>query len=97
MKAPRPLVAGGHLGIWAAAADVFPEIARAEVLESQAHQRPGPDGTSASPLKEISNSYAIRFVERYGPAYPAAARDPATGLGAGGDLLRLPEGALEAP
>ena len=54
------------------------EIARAEVLESQAHQRPGPDGRSASPgcrdavwggqkaVKRVTNMAKIDLLLRLG-------------------------------
>lgn len=45
---PRLLIADGHLGIWAAMADVFPEVAEQRWLEPQDPQRPRPAPPAAT-------------------------------------------------
>jgi len=86
MKIPRLLIADGHLGIWAAAADVFPEVAEqrcwnhklTNVLD-RVPRRLQPEARAL--LKEIpyaetreqAEGLRDRFLDRYGTTHPAAA------------------------
>jgi transposase-like protein len=86
MKIPRLLIADGHLGIWAAVADVFPEVAEqrcwnhklTNVLDRiprrlQAEVRALLKEIPYAETREEAEELRDRFVERYGKAYPAAA------------------------
>jgi transposase-like protein len=83
---PRLLVADGHLGIWAAVAEVFPEVAEqrcwnhklVNVLDRfprrlQAEARAQLREIPYAPTREQAETLRDRFVERYGEAHPAAA------------------------
>jgi transposase-like protein len=83
---PRLLVADGHLGIWAAVAEVFPEVAEqrcwnhklVNVLDRfprrlQAEARAQLREIPYAPTREQAETQRDRFVERYGEAHPAAA------------------------
>jgi transposase-like protein len=86
MKRPRLLIADGHLGIWAAVADVFPEVAEqrcwnhklTNVLDRlprrlQAEARALLKEIPYAETRELAEQLRDRFVERYGTAYPVAA------------------------
>lgn len=86
MKVPRLLIADGHLGIWAAATDVFPEVAEQRcwnhklinVLDRLPRRI---QGEARALLKQIpyaetreqAEQLRDRFVDRFGAAYPTAA------------------------
>jgi transposase-like protein len=87
MKIPRLLIADGHLGIWAAVAEVFPEVAEqrcwnhklTNVLDRlprrlQAEARTLLKEIPYAETREQAEQLRDRFVERYGQAYPAAAQ-----------------------
>jgi transposase-like protein len=86
MKIPRLLIADGHLGIWAAVAEVFPEVAEqrcwnhklTNVLDRlprrlQAEARALLQEIPYAETREQAEQLRDRFVDRYGTAYPAAA------------------------
>ena len=86
MNIPRLLIADGHLGIWAAVADIFPEVAEqrcwnhklTNVLDRlprrlQAEVRALLKEIPYAETREQAEELRDRFVERYGTAYPAAA------------------------
>jgi transposase-like protein len=86
MKIPRLLIADGHLGIWAAVADIFPEVAEqrcwnhklTNVLDRiprrlQAEVRALLKEIPYAETREEAEELLDRFVKRYGTAYPAAA------------------------
>jgi transposase-like protein len=86
LAVPRLLIADGHLGIWAAVAEVFPEIAEQRcwnhkllnVLDRlprrlQAEARALLREIPYAPTREDAETLRDRFVERYGPDHPAAA------------------------
>ena len=83
---PRLLVADGHLGIWAAMADVFPEVAEqrcwnhkvCNVLDRlprrlQAEARELLRQVAYADTRREAERLRDLFVERYGPIHPAAA------------------------
>ena len=83
---PRLLVADGHLGIWAAMADVFPEVAEQRcwnhkirnVLDRlprrlQAEARELLRQIAYAETRQEAGRLRDLFVERYGEAQPAAA------------------------
>lgn len=86
MKAPRLLIADGHLGIWAAATEVFPEVAEqrcwnhklVNVLDRlprrlQAEARALLKQIPYAETREQAEQLRGRFVDRFGAAYPTAA------------------------
>jgi transposase-like protein len=83
---PRLLVADGHLGIWAAMADVFPEVAEQRCWNHKVRnvldRLPRRLQAEASELlrqvayadtRQQAERLRDLFVERYGPTQPAAA------------------------
>jgi putative transposase len=83
---PRLLVADGHLGIWSAMADVFPEVAEqrcwnhktCNVLDRlprrlQAEARALLRQIAYAETRQEAERLRDLFVERYGPDHPAAA------------------------
>ena len=86
MKVPRLLVADGHLGIWAAVADVFPEVAEQRcwnhklinVIDRlprrcQAEARAELKQIPYAETREQAEQLRDAFVEGYGKQYPSAA------------------------
>jgi transposase-like protein len=86
MKVPRVLVADGHLGIWAAAAEIFPEIAEQRcwnhklmnVLDRlprrvQAEARVLLKQIPYSETRAEAERRRDQFIERYGVDHPGAA------------------------
>lgn len=86
MKIPRLVVADGHLGIWAALAEIFPEVAEqrcwnhklVNVLDRlprriQAEARNLLRQIPYAQTREEAEQLRDRFLERYRDAYPAAA------------------------
>ena len=96
-------------GIWGAAGAVFPEAREqrcwnhriVNVLDTlpkklQARARELLSAIPYAPTRaEAPSARAVR--EGVGARHPQGGRDPGAGLGAAGGVLRLPEGALEAP
>ena len=87
MKIPRLLIADGHLGIWAAVPEVFPEVAEqrcwnhklVNVLDRlprrlQAEARALLKEIPYAETREEAEQLRDRFVERYTQACPAAAQ-----------------------
>jgi transposase-like protein len=86
LAVPRLLIADGHLGIWAAVAEVFPEIAEqrcwnhklVNVLDRlprrlQAEVRALLREIPYAPTREDAEALRDRFVAGYGTEHPAAA------------------------
>jgi transposase-like protein len=86
LRVPRLLIADGHLGIWAALAEVFPEVAEqrcwnhklVNVLDRlpkrlQAEARALLTRIPYAETREQAETLREEFVERYGPEHPAAA------------------------
>jgi transposase-like protein len=86
LRVPRLLVADGHLGIWAALAEVFPEVAEqrcwnhklVNVLDRlpkrlQAEARALLTRIPYAETRREAEALRDEFVERYGPEHPAAA------------------------
>jgi putative transposase len=111
LRAPRLLIADGHLGIWGAVGSVFPTVREqrcwnhhlVNVLDTlpKTLQGRGPGVAHEDPLRGHAGGggaaqagvSGVGHEEGRGPGEPPARG----GLGAVGDLLRLPEGALETP
>jgi transposase-like protein len=86
MKAPRLVIADGHLGIWGAIAEVFPEAAEqrcwnhklTNVLDRlprrlQPEARETLPGIPYAETRQEAERLRDTFVERYGADHPAAA------------------------
>jgi len=86
LKVPRLVIADGHLGIWAALAEVFPEVAEQRcwnhklinVLDRlprrvQAEARALLKKIPYAKTREKAEQLRDQFVERYGGDHPAAA------------------------
>ncbi len=86
LRVPRLLVADGHLGIWAALAEVLPEVAEqrcwnhklVNVLDRlprrlQAEARAVLTRIPYAETRREAEALRDEFVERYGPEHPAAA------------------------
>ena len=108
---PRLVIADGHLGIWGAVATVFPEVDEqrcwnhriVNVLDTLPQKL---QGEGRALLTKIPYAETREEAERQKGRVPGVGHDeggarrgpaPRGGLGAAGDLLRVPEGALEAP
>jgi hypothetical protein len=111
LRAPRLLIADGHLGIWSAVGAVFPERWGAAFLEPPAAERARQvaeeaAGRRARPAcedpvrRDAGGGRAVQArVPGVGDEEGRARGRPAARcrLGAPGDLLSVPEGPLEAP
>lgn len=86
LRIPRLLIADGHLGIWGALAEVFPEVAEQRcwnhkirnVLDRlprrlQAEARPLLTQIPYADTREQAEQLRDRFIGRYGTDHPAAA------------------------
>jgi len=86
LRVPRLVIADGHLGIWSALAEVFPEVAEQRcwnhkllnVLDRlprrvQAEARSLLTQIPYADTREQAETLRNRFVERYGADHPAAA------------------------
>jgi putative transposase len=86
VKVPRLIVADGHLGIWAAVAEVFPEVAEQRCWNHkvinvedrlprrlQAEARPLLKSIPYAETRDQAEELRDLFVSRYGVDYPAAA------------------------
>ena len=111
LRAPRLVIADGHLGIWGAVATVFPAAEEqrcwnhriVNVLDTLPQKL---QGEGRALLTQIPYAETREEAERQKRRVPGVGHEegrrrrgpaPGGGLGAAGDLLRVPEGALEAP
>ena len=110
LRAPRPVIADGHLGIWGAVTTVFPEVAEqrcwnhriVNVLDTLPKKL---QGEGRALLTKIPYAQTREEAERQKVGFqawaakkgvPTGGPAPRGRLEAAGDLLRVPEGALEA-